>query len=118
MPRVSEAEVLVLVPSEQSVAPFIDTATLMVDELLAGRGHSDARLKQIELYLAAHYALLALEGGNVKSEKLGEATTTYAGVFTEGLRLTRYGQQALALDTFGILGKVGTGNNLAEFRVV
>lgn len=102
------------------VTVFIQTANLVVSEELVGKGLSDARLKQIELYLAAHYGCLAGEKGGITREKVGESEIGYRQDFksSPNLSMTRYGQQALALDTSGSLAKMDAPKGKAEFRVV
>jgi hypothetical protein len=119
--RVTNNEVKVIV--ETSIAdvttPFIDNAHLLVEEELLGLGLSEARLKMIEMYLAAHYVSLAPGGdGNLLRSKTGQSEDEYAGNFSEGLALTRYGQQAISLDTSGTLANMATTGKRAEFRVV
>ena len=121
MPRVTEGEVTAIVDTERHVTPFIDVAALIVDENLVGQGLSAARLKQIELYLAAHFTTVTEEKGSLVSSKSGDAEDTY---FTrelgKGLAMTRYGQQALTLDSSGILSGLSklVGSLKAQFRVV
>lgn len=100
--------------------PFIETANLIVTEELADQGLSAARLKQVELYLAAHYAVITLERGGLKSQKINEAEEDYKVIAdkNQGIASTRFGQQAIALDTSGKLGELTSSILKAEFRVV
>jgi hypothetical protein len=120
MARVTATEVsaIIDVEPERDLAPFIDLATLLVDETLAASGLSAARLKQIELYLAAHYAAVTVERGSLSVSKAGDALETYKGNFTSGLNLTRYGQTALNLDTTGTLNALSNTAKSAQFRIV
>jgi hypothetical protein len=97
---------------------FITTADLIVTETLANSGLSDARKKQIELYLAAHFAALTKERGQVTFSKNGEASEYYGFKSTEGLGLTRYGMQAVALDTSGILADATNPKPKAQFQLI
>jgi hypothetical protein len=99
---------------------FIDNATMIVDEELVGKGLSDNRLKFIELHLASHFTVLSIEKGGLTRQKLDEAEEGYRQDFTSkpNLSMTRYGQQALALDTSGSLSKLDSPAGKAEFRVV
>ena len=97
---------------------FIDTAHLLIEENLSGAGHSEAMLKKIELYLSAHFVALTEEGGGIIEDKVGDAYARFSDIYKAGLRQTRYGLQALALDTSGTLEKLSTGKLRAEFRVV
>ncbi len=119
--RVTDQEVtaLIAVPDGKSVMPFIETATLIVDEQLVSKGLSDARLKQIELYLAAHFVTLMEEKGSLVREDVGEARQSMWGVsLGTGLTMTRFGQQAIALDTSGTLSNMATISKSAQFRTV
>jgi hypothetical protein len=122
--RVTEQQVrdnLGLVAAETAdLTIFIDNATMIVDEELVGKGLSDNRLMFIELHLASHYAVLSLEKGGLTRQKIDEAEEGYRQDFTSkpNLSMTRYGQQALALDTSGTLSKMDAPAGKAEFRVV
>lgn len=124
MARVTEDEVLALFDPEPEIdmTGSIATANLLVTEELAGQGLSDSRLKQIELYLAAHFASLILEKGPVASVSLGDAKDAYHNVYKGGIASTRFGQQALTLDPTGILSNLSAkaSNPMlqAQFRVV
>lgn len=120
MSRVTVAEVkaIIDVEDDRDVSPFIELATLLVDENLASAGLSAARLKQIELYLSAHYTAVTVERGALSVSKLGDALETYKGDYTQGLNLTRYGQQAITLDTSGTLAAMSTPTKHGLFRVV
>jgi hypothetical protein len=96
----------------------IDTANVLVDEHLGASGLSDALLQKIELYLAAHYVALTEEGGALTRDKIGDADQSYANIYDMGLKGTRFGQQALALDSTGALSAATTSSLKAEFRVV
>ncbi len=116
---IDEVNEIVDVSTKRSeMSTFIETADLIVTESLAGQGLSAARLRQIELYLAAHFTTLAEERGGIIGSKTGESSEFYANKFGKGLALTRYGQQALVLDTSGRLASEGTALPKAQFRVV
>ncbi len=120
--RVIAAEVLELLPSNKDdqviESSFINSANIFVDTHLLSAGHSAAVLKQVELYLAAHFLCLAEEKGGMILDKIGDATQEYQEIYEAGFRSTRFGQQAVAWDTSGIL--VGLSNNKlkASFVVV
>ena len=120
--RVIAAEVLELLASSKDdeviESSFINTANIFVDTHLLSASHSDATLKQIELYLAAHFLCLSEEKGGMILDKFGDATSEYQELYEAGFRSTRFGQQAIAFDTSGIL--VGLSNNKlkATFVVV
>ena len=99
---------------------FIATASLYVDENLVGLDPilSDATLKRIELYLAAHFVALTEEKGGITSSAINDAKDTYSNVYSEGFQSTRYGQMSITLDTSGTLKALGAPTLKAQFRVV
>ncbi len=100
------------------LAHMIDTANLYVDTHLLSAGLPDPILTKIELYLAAHLVALTEEKGGVTRSKMGDADESYANVYKDGFRSTRYGQMALTLDSSGTLASLGMTNAKAEFRVI
>ncbi len=118
MPRVTSSEVKGLITTRFDVDPFIATATLLVDESLVGQGLSDVRLKTIELWLSAHFVAVAEERGALTGSEKGESSETYEIIVGTGLNMTRFGQQAISLDTSGVLAEDAVIRKLAQFRVV
>lgn len=94
-------------------------ASLLVDEELAGAGLSAGRLRQIELYLSAHFATMASErAANLSSETIDDlGSRVYAGTTGAMLSATRYGQQAMTLDTSNNLRRLGSEKMPALFRM-
>ena len=119
MARVTDAEVHGIM-SDLDVSfdttPFIVTAELVVTEELEDKGLSADRLKQIVLWLAAHYVTIDVEKGGLRAEVIGEARETFAVKSGVGIQSTRYGQQAVALDTTGRLAS--KDKPTARFTVV
>lgn len=107
MARVTNEEVLsVMDTSLTDLTIFIDIANNLVNETFASSSLSDTTLKYIELYLAAHFACILTP--QLKSVKLGEATDQYnVPELGKAFYSTTYGQQALALDTTGLLASRG-----------
>ncbi len=97
---------------------MVDTANVFIDTHLLSAGLPSEILKKIELYLAAHFVALTEEQGGITRSKMGDADESYANVYKPGFGATRFGQQALALDTTGILNSVSRITLKAEFRVV
>ena len=123
MARVTEAEVRqLLAPYADTVDMmiFIDQATMLVDEELvaANSGYSDNRLKFIELNLAAHYAVLSVERGGFTTQIIGESEESYRGSANAKISSTRFGQQAISMDTKGLLATLDSPMGSAEFRVI
>ena len=100
----------------------IDTANVLVDDQLLGKGLSTVLLKQIELYLAAHFASIMYTDGTLATQEIGEARERYHNIYKQGLQSTRYGQQAILLDTTGTLAELSAATESprlrAEFQVI
>lgn len=119
MPRVVKADVDKIIDTQiADLDTFIETANLIVNEHLQGEISSEPLLTKIELYLAAHFVALTDEGGGIVRSSMGDAADSFANVYEAGLRSTRFGQQALALDYTSTLATITTGKIRAEFRVV
>ncbi len=122
MARATDADVRALVEMEASTStlPFITTASVMSDSFLAGKGLSEELLIQIEIYLAAHFAVLAVERGGLMKDSMGQSSATYnaSNNRLQGLSSTRFGQTAQMLDSSGSLKDIAPGSRNAQFRVV
>lgn len=103
--RVTDHEVQLILGAESGtdVQIYIDVASRMVDEVFSGSSLSTKRLADIELYLAAHLGALTEEGGGVTLQRTGQSSVQYAQLQGDKLKLTRFGQMALLLDTTGVL---------------
>lgn len=110
--------------TDAQLTSFIGDAHIIVSEDLAGKGLSDARLVAIEKYLAAHFAIQLTERGGLTMSRVGDARDDYTKLDPQGqgtfygLGLTRYGQQAILLDTSGTLKKLASSALSAQFRLV
>jgi hypothetical protein len=109
---------LVDADNEVDLTEHVNTAGIIVEEDLAASGQSTQRKKLVELYLAAHFATLAIERGSLRAEEVGESREEYRDIDGEGLNSTRWGQQAVALDDSGTLSDIANPNLKAEFEVV
>lgn len=81
---------------EAVVTAIIDDAALMANDCLSPLSAEvqEAALK----WLSAHLVASSDGEGQVSSEKLGDASVTYArGTLGDGISGTMYGQQAIAL---------------------
>lgn len=96
------------------VTTLIDDAALVAGDCITG--YADDRQTAIIKWLAAHMvASTDAGGGTLTSDKLGDASQSYArATMGDGLRGTIYGQQALALDTNGCLTTRGKGRASVE----
>ncbi len=118
MPRVTSTEVKGLIATSFDVDPFIATASLLVEESLAGQSMTDLRLKTIELWLSAHFVAVAEERGALKRSNKGDSEEEYGIEVGTGLNMTRFGQQAISLDISGVLAGFATTLKKARFTVV
>jgi hypothetical protein len=109
--RASAGEVLGVLsftPTKEDLQPFLDAANELVTELCGGLYAAD-RLKNIEIFLAAHFVAVGdrnYYAGMVTMESLGEQNTQYATPKPADFSMTAYGQQALLLDTKGGLAYI------------
>ena len=104
--RVTHAELILIFDTDiADTTPFITTANLIVTDKLDSEGFTAAHLKEIEQYLAAHFA--SLMDPRIAQEKIGEVAVTYEGKTGLGLDGTKYGQTVKMLDTTGILASMG-----------
>jgi hypothetical protein len=107
----------------RDVGPMLNDANVLVTEILGSSGLSQGRLDVITKYLAAHFVCLVEENGGITGEKVGSSENRYIGVpttyksVTRGLNITRYGQQALAFDTTGLLAAATANSGMkAQFK--
>lgn len=118
MSRANPAQVTQLVDTDRSVDLFIEIANNLVDEHLLSSSLTATQLKHIEIYLAAHFAAVTEERGSIVRSSVGDAAETYQDIYESGLRSTRFGQQAIALDTSGTLAGLASSKVRAQFRVI
>lgn len=124
--RVNDDDVKALIDVKPGrvLTPFIDMAHLIVEEDVkpAAPTMSEARLTMIEKLLSAHFVAVTEERGGLTSSEQGESRESYAGLLTygTGLTLTRFGQQAIVMDSSGKLAEMANakGTKKAQFRVV
>jgi hypothetical protein len=108
--RVSETEVRQIITTTfDSLNPFIIAANFFVNAVLSGEGFTEAYLKQIELWAAAHFVCIA--DPRLKEKRIGDAQEQYNVPWvrpeSEGLHTTYYGRMAIMLDTSGVLSRQG-----------
>lgn len=109
MPRTTDAAVrkVINVETDVDITPYIETAAHMVDEVCAPHYvGDDVKLELIERWLSAHY--VCVNNPQAMSEQAsaggGGVQQTMEPVRVDlGLRSTKYGQQALRIDTGGYL---------------
>jgi hypothetical protein len=114
--RVHDLEVKQIIATVLDTTPFIQLASHLVDDLLMPQGLSDTRLRDVELWLAAHYT--CLRDPRVVDVRDGDTGVRYEQVKTgEGLASTRYGQQALLLDPTGTLAALDDNAGRNRVRI-
>jgi hypothetical protein len=94
-------EGIIEVDAAISLTPFIETASALVDEIATDSGHDATRLELIERWLSAHF--YAIRDPRTTQEKAGTVGASYESKVDLALDLTRYGQQAMVLDSSGLL---------------
>lgn len=113
MPRTTTELVAGLVngvPADADLTPFIDTAHLVVNDNCAASGYSDAKLELLERWLAAHY--VCIFDPRTKSADADGPKEAYEDIKVDlGFNVTKYGQQALRLDTAGSLAALNNALN-------
>ena len=101
-PLVTDAEVFEIIETDLTdIDAFLQSAAAITSEVLSSTSLSSDLKKEIERWLAAHF--ISMRDQRVESEKTGDASFNYEGVTGMGLKYTRYGQQAMALDISGSL---------------
>jgi hypothetical protein len=121
-PLVTEGEVLEIYADagSRSLKPFIDAAHLVIENRFGITTLSPTHLKEIERWLAAHFASCVISStAEVSRDKIGNSEREYfrqsqpkAAVISS----TKYGQQACLLDTTGVLAT--SGKQLAQLRLM
>ena len=99
--RATELEVQVIMDTTlttEEIKPFLIAANVFVTQSLDGVSLSNDTLKQLEIWLAAHFISVGKERV-AKEAGAGGAYIKYAGEWGIGLNSTPYGQVALNLDT-------------------
>lgn len=116
MARILEEELQEILPSPTDLSPFIEIGSRFVTEHLGSVSSlSSAQLKDIELYVSAHFAAMTVERGAPRFEQAGDSRVSWEFKGGEGLNMTRFGKMALLVDTSGTLSTL-SGKDLAQFR--
>jgi hypothetical protein len=100
---------------------WIGYANIITGEFIVGfSGLSQARQDMISALLAAHFAAMKYERGTITREMQGSSDQSYqvATGAVQGLAETRFGRQAIMMDTTGSLQALASKPMSAEFRVV
>lgn len=87
-------------PLVTDLSPYIDAANELVTEICAvNTSYTADRLEKIERWLSAHF--YCIFDPRTKSEGVSGISASYEGNTGMMLEATRYGQQAMLLDTYG-----------------
>ncbi len=116
MARVTDAEVKEIITTSITTTAHITAANLLVTEHLASKNISDALLKEIERWLAAHFVAMTDPREHEVSVGTYEARAVFEGRTAMGLDHSRYGQQVKLLDPSGTLMNIGAPKAL--FKVM
>lgn len=92
---------IIEVDPEIGLDPFIETASALVDEVEKEADHSADRLELIERWLSAHF--YAMRDPRATQERAGPVAQTLQSRVDLNLANSHYGQQAMVLDTSGVL---------------
>jgi len=117
--RATEAEVKEIIDTAltaEEITPFLNSANVVVTDVLTNEGYGTSLLKQIEMWLAAHF--VAIRDPRIAKEKLGDADATYQGKTGLGLNYTSYGQQVMLMEHHGKLAEISSGKGSAEVMVI
>lgn len=113
MPRTTPSAIADIISVEEgdNLSPFIEAASAIVDRVVATAKDEDGspyynepQLELIERWLAAHF--YAIYSPRARVESVSSLRVMYEGETGLGLEHTRYGQQAMLLDTAGGLARL------------
>jgi hypothetical protein len=116
MSRATSSEVVGVmsneVPAGTDLSTFISVASCIIADNLDETLFNDDTLKNIEIYLAAHFS--ALKYKNAIETQMGgtnSARDKFGYPLGKGLELTTYGQMAIMLDFSKALGSLSSTKN-------
>mgnify|MGYP006876388260 FL=1 len=107
MARVTEAEVEEIYDGSGDITAAITISHQIVERELLDCGYEEDELKEIERYLAAHFADVSSGDSAITQIQQGERSVSYGVQYGKGLEGSIYGQTAMTLDTCGILANLG-----------
>ena len=89
------------------ISPFLQTAANVVTAQLSGEGLSEDQLRDIEMWLGAHF--VAIRDPRLTAQTYGDAQDQFeTATVATGLASTRYGQTAISLDPSGKLAAIAS----------
>jgi len=119
MIRTTEAAVAAIIEVDVTIplAPFIETASNVVDAVCTHSSYSDTTLELIERWLSAHF--YAVRDPRVTREAVKGIEEVFAiSVKDYGFNTTPYGQQALMIDVRGNLKILSEGKGNLPIQIV
>lgn len=92
----TDVEEIMELDSGFNAIPFITIANSVVNDVCLDSGYSDAKLKLIETWLAAHFVTVRTK--IVESEKVDVISQKFKLTTDLGFHASHYGQTAMAID--------------------
>jgi hypothetical protein len=86
------------------LTPFIRPANILVNKGPATKITDDDQLTEIETWLSAHFCCML--DPRTEASKVGPIWDKFESKVDVGLEMSRYGQQAMLLDTSGMLARL------------
>jgi len=109
--RVTQAEVGAVIEIDSSITTpfttFISTANTIVNQVCTDSSLTEAQLKLIETWLAAH--CYAIRDNRRSSEKADVVSENFQYKLGLNLKCTMHGQMAIMMDTSGALERYDKG---------
>jgi hypothetical protein len=106
MPRTDAGKIQAIckVKAGDDLTSFISTANNLVNDVCLDSGYNEARLTDIETYLAAHF--YKVDKPEASYTQTGMSQKQIESKVDLGLKVTRWGQQAMVLDFKGNLAAI------------
>jgi hypothetical protein len=108
-------EIITTNMTDSEINGCINIAYFLSIEVGKSSAVSDDLLAEIEKYLAAHF--ITVSEGQPKSQSIQGVSVSFMGKDGSGLKGSRYGQTAIALDLSGYLAKRAEGIKKARVEV-
>ena len=118
MSRVTDEDVRAIIELEddQVLTPFMTIAHELVEAVCTATILTDTLKKEIERWLSAHFAAVADPRSMI--ENAGKVSIHYQTKLGYDLRVTHWGQQAIALDISGALAALGEPRKVGSMKYI
>lgn len=101
-----------------AIEPFIAIAGAFTDAYLVGKGLSDAVVKEVQRYLAAHF-MFVTDAGMHETLSIADVRERFTKAEKyPGLFDSRWGRTAVMMDPSGTLAELARPKPVAELRLV